>query len=338
MGSVSFTPKILADTLSETVGYKTGIALSIRQMCDHLAGTEFPDVILASEQQVVRLHSVAFDDLFYELLHRVGHTEEKFDGDITGIWQFHKYKGTRSKEYLGVLELFSEMFPALVQETEKAGTKSIDPTPFIYACFERYGKVGLDIAMEKIDAINKGLDLSPHSSFRYTEWENLETLESLFLGSSSVPTHGRFIDQRFIDYLSSNPDKISEIHWRKFEELTAEYFSRAGFQVELGAGRNDDGVDVRIWKTSEDTIHSPHFVVQCKRQKRKIEKVVIKGLYSDVQHESADYGIIVTSSELSPGARSTIAARGYPIEEINKDSLAEWLSELRTPGTGIVRV
>ena len=48
--------------------------------------------------------------------------------------------------------------------------------------------------------------------------------------------------------------------------------------------------------------------------------------------------MLVTSSEFSIGARSTIAARSYPIEEVNRDSIAKWLHELRTPGTGIVRV
>jgi len=38
------------------------------------------------------------------------------------------------------------------------------------------------------------------------------------------------------------------------------------------------------------------------------------------------------------GARKTIGARGYPIEEVNKKALAAWFKELRTPGSGIVRI
>ena len=109
--------------------------------------------------------------------------------------------------------------------------------------------------------------------------------------------------------------------------------------VELGPGRNDDGVDVRVWK--DDQAHStdsPHFIIQCKRQKRKIEKIVVKGLYADVHFQKADYGLIVTSSELSPGAKDTISVRGYPIREVDGKAIRDWLDVLQKPGTGIVRV
>ncbi len=64
----------------------------------------------------------------------------------------------------------------------------------------------------------------------------------------------------------------------------------------------------------------------------------MKGLFADVTYEGAELGLVVTTSELSPGARATIAARGYPIREVDRKALAEWLRKLRTPGTGIVRV
>jgi restriction system protein len=66
--------------------------------------------------------------------------------------------------------------------------------------------------------------------------------------------------------------------------------------------------------------------------------VTIKGLYADVQHEGSELGVLVTSSELSVGARATIEARSYPVEEVNRENIIKWLSVLRTPGTGIVRL
>lgn len=64
----------------------------------------------------------------------------------------------------------------------------------------------------------------------------------------------------------------------------------------------------------------------------------MKGLNADVEYEGAEYGVIITTSELSPAARSTVAARGYPIREVERKGLSKWLSVLRTPGTGIVRM
>jgi restriction system protein len=337
MGALWFEAEVLADSLSETVGYKAGLAMSIEQMCDHLSGTRYPDVILQSELAVVRLRSEDYEDLYYKLLHRVGYTAEEYNGDVTGVRLFHKYKNTADFDsYMGVTRLYVTMWPTFMEAANARGTKKIDPTPFLLAAKQKYGRRGLEMAFERLEVISKALDLSPHSTFRYTDWKDILQLKSLFDGSNYAPAYGEFLDQRFIDYLSNNPDAIGKMHWRKFEELTAEYFAREGFRVELGPGGNDDGVDVRIWKPNTEGA-SPHGIIQCKRQKDKIERVVVKGLMTDVMFEKADIGLIVTSSELSPGARKTITARGYPIKEVNKEGVFAWLAHLRTPGTGIVR-
>ncbi|MES2282511.1 MAG: restriction endonuclease [Pseudomonadota bacterium] len=336
MGSIVFDQGTLADLLSETVGYKAGLALSIEEICDHLSGSSYPDIIRKSELHGVRLRAEEYEALFYKLLHRVGYTTEEYNGDITGAHLYHKYRNTALKEYEGVTRMFLDMWPQMVEATRAAGSKSIDPRPFMLAAHKEYGMLGLQIANERLDVLDKALNLSPHNAMRYTEWNNTEELKNLFERSLNAPAFGEFLDQRFIDYLSSNPDVIGKMHWRKFEELTAEYFARQGFTVQLGPGGNDDGVDVRIWKPGSEG-PAPHGIIQCKRQKDKIEKVIVKGLMADVSFEKADIGLIVTSSELSPGARSTIKTRGYPIDEVNRDGILQWLTQLRTPGTGIVR-
>lgn len=338
MGSIIFAPESLADSLTETTGYKSGLALSVTELCDHLSGTRFPDIIQASEADAVRLRAEDYEELFYKLLHRIGYTSDEYDGDITGISLHHKYKDTAPDEWAGVTELFSMIMPGLLTETAVKGLKSIDPSPLLQTCFDKYGRLGLDMAMERITIINQGIHLSPHSILRYIEWTSSIKLSTLFKGGSGEPEFGRFIDQRFINYLSKNQDRLSEMHWRKFEELAAEFYHSEGYQIQLGPGSNDDGVDVRVWKPGQATTDNPHCLIQCKRQKAKVEKVVIKGLHADVSFEGAEYGLIVTTSELSPGAKNTIAVRGYPIREVNRASLSGWLERLRTPGTGIVRV
>ncbi|WP_363799849.1 restriction endonuclease [Lysobacter firmicutimachus] len=338
MGGMIFAPQVLADNLSETAGYKSGLALSLEDLCTHLDSPHDTELILASEASHVRLRSEAYDELFYRLLHRIGHTAEQFNGDIAGVGLYHKYRDEYLVEYLGVLDLFVKIMPKMMARTREAGSKSIDPSPFLEASAKAFGKVGLSIAIEKIEAIDRGQRLSPHTGLRYVEWNSRVPLADIFKGSNKPPELGKFIDQRFIDYLQSHEERLPEMHWRKFEELTAEFFHREGFRVELGPGTNDDGVDVRIWKASDPETSNPHLIAQCKRQKVKVEKVVVKGLYADVTHEGADYGLIVTTSELSPGARTVISTRGYPIKEIDRRGISTWLRKLRTPGTGIVRV
>lgn len=338
MGGIWFNPGVLADSLSETVGYKAGLALSISQICDHLDDPKYPDLILASEEQVVRLRSEDYEALFYKLLHSVGYIEKQYDGGNAFTQLFHMYRNTHFDELTGVLKIFNEMWPKLLDQAALKGEKTIEPMPFLDACLDRYGKLGLQMATESVMLINQALHVSPYSPVRYVDWKKVEQLDLLFDRGAEEPEQGEFIDQRFIDYLSNNPDKLATMHWRKFEELTAEFFFRAGFQIELGPGQNDDGIDIRVWKPGQDKSNPPYCIVQCKRQKKKIEKVIVKGLYSDVQFADANYGLIVTSSELSKGARQTISVRGYPIAEVNKTGLTTWLMQLRTPGTGIVRV
>lgn len=339
MGGMWFNPEILADSLSETVGYKSGLALSLDDMCDLLSDTDYPDVLVDSESSVIRIRSEEYEDLFYSLLHCVGVTEKKHDYYAFLAKEFRKYRGTKkAKIYYEVIKIMNDYLILSTNEVVKSGSNNIDPTPFIDKCIQEYDDIGLVMAVEHLEILDAQLRLSPHTCQRYVEWENCEKLESLFKGNKNTPEIGTFIDQRFIDYLNANPEKIGEIHWRKFEELTAEYFTREGFKVDLGPGSNDDGVDVRVWKDSQDkSCDPPLYIIQCKRQKKKVEKVVIKGLYSDIQFEKADYGLIVTSSELSVGAKQTIQIRGYPIQEIDGRELRKWLKVLHKSGTGIVR-
>lgn len=341
MGSINFSPKILCDSISETVGYKSGIALSIEEMSDLLINTNYVDIIIKSEKYGARLRSEEYEDLFYKLLHRIGYTQDEYNGDSMGITLYHKYKGTTvEKVQEGVLKIFVDTWPKIMDDAMQKGIKLLDPSLFMQTATLAYGKDGLNMAVEMLELMDKFSKLHPHSGLRYTEWKNIEKIETLFDGGKNKPEVGTFIDQRYINYLYANHKKLELIHWRKFEELTAEYFDRQGYSVELGPGSNDDGVDVRVWKSQENEEKKlpPHMIIQCKRQKKKIEKIIVKGLHADMQFQDATYGLIVTSSELSPGARSTISARGYSIEEVNNTNLRDWLNTLHKPGTGIIRV
>lgn len=339
MGSIIFAQGTLADQLSELAGYKAGLALSIPELCDHLSGSSFPDILLESENAVVRLRAEEYEEMFYKLLHRIGYTKEEFNGDITGAYRFHKYRRSNQlKEYETVMAIYAATWPAVMDEAQRTRKKLLDPTPFVKACATRVGRVGADMAIEQIEILNNALTLSPHSVTRAVEWASALALENLFKGTKEEPEHGRFIDQRFVDYLSANTDRLGDIHWRIFEQLTAEFFEREGYRVDLGPGSGDDGVDVRVWRAGSVPTDYPLCIVQCKRQKAKVEKVVVKGLFADVEFEKAEYGVLVTTSELSPGAKSTISVRGYPIQAVERSGVLAWLEKLRTPGAGIVRI
>lgn len=288
----------------------------------------------------MRIRSEDYEPLYYELLHRVGTTEKLFRG------QFEVFEVLRELEKSGGMSFATEIQTIFSRgiraETRKAiveKRKVLDPSSMIHEANDKFGRKGLDGIIKLIKANDAVHRHSPHSALRFIEWNNVVDLDDLFNEYQPIVKQGTFFDQRFIDFLSVNNEKLHEIHWRKFEELTAECFTQFGYKAELGPGSNDDGVDVRVWHP--DNTDSPKYITQCKRYKNKIEKLTVKGLYTDVLHEGAELAllvVLVTTSEFSPGARKTVSARSYPIEEVNGNNIAKWLSELRTPGTGIVRV
>lgn len=336
MGSIIFGPKVLPDNLTEIAGYKAGLAMSIEEICDHLTGTPFPDTVRDGEASGVRLRSEEYEDLYYHLLHRIGYTRDLYQGpSIEQARLFHRFKANPAE-----FELYTQV-SSTMSYLMRIGIQSGDPKPtdlelILAGVNKKWGVAGVRIAIEEYKIIDRGIRMSPHLATG-SEWVNPLDLNGLFKGTDQRPEKGRFIDQRYIDYLSSNHDRIGDMHWRQFERLTAEFYERAGYKVDLGPGSGDDGVDVRVWKPNPSPDDSPLCIVQCKRQKDKIEKIVVKGLHADVQFERAEYGVIVTTSELSPGAKTTISARGYDIQAVERNGVRDWVKKLRTPGTGIVR-
>lgn len=191
------------------------------------------------------------------------------------------------------------------------------------------------IALDILTAITIQQEISSAYAPTGSSWDDVADLEDLFRSEGLDTQYGRFVDQRYIDYLHRNFQDIDRINWRKFEGITGEYFDRQGFNVEIGPGRNDNGIDVRVWPSHDTPESPPAIIVQCKRQKNHLSKVIVKSLYADVLHAGAASGLIVTTSQLAPGARTVLKVRDYPIHEADRHTVRQWVSEMRKPGLGI---
>jgi restriction system protein len=101
--------------------------------------------------------------------------------------------------------------------------------------------------------------------------------------------------------------------------------SRLGFVVELGPGPADGGIDIRLWPNDATRGLPPTVLVQCKRQRGRIEQTVIKAFWADVEHEQAAGGLILTTSSFAPGAGELRTARGYTVGEGDRDTLRQWV-------------
>ena len=322
--------------VAEVVGFKTGLALTFQRLRKLATpATESKRVFQGDKRELLRVRSEEFQEITNHILFGLGNTstpERQYPAGT--IHRRYKRDPDELRVALAVTEEWGAWIGPAVKATSASGKRSLDPTPFLEQARGRHGLFGAKVALELFDTLNTMLVQNPWAKVRRQEWKDTAELDSLFRSESLNTLHGRYFDQRFIDYIARNFEEIDRINWRKFEGLVGEYFVREGFQVEMGPGRNDDGVDARIWPAEQDKERPPAILVQAKRQKESISKLIVKGLYADVINEGATSGLIVTTSVLSPGAEKVRVARSYPINTADRGTLTKWIKGMRSAGSG----
>ena len=316
------------------MGYKAGLALTREELGEHLLDTpDFRDAVLATEDRWLHVRSEEYEDAVTGLLYQVGNLPTPHPlPPILSVTRRFEHDPTHSGVLQEVVTRGVELLKAQIDNTPEG--KPVDPLPLLETVYTEFGRTGLNIANALIDAILLQMHTSPWVARRWLDWDDTVQLRDLFKSESLETQYGTFFDQRFVDYLARNFGQIDKINWRKFEGLTGEYFEREGFQVKMGPGRGDGGVDIRVWAPADDVGKPPLILIQCKRQQDNVSQVVVKALWADVSDEGAQSGLIVTTSALAPIAETTRKARGYPITAAERRTLQDWIQKLRSPGTG----
>ncbi|MCA1600947.1 MAG: restriction endonuclease [Acidobacteria bacterium] len=140
------------------------------------------------------------------------------------------------------------------------------------------------------------------------------------------------INAELVRYLADHPDKMYEMKPRLFEKLVAELFRAKGYDIELGPGRKDGGVDIRAFLRSD--IGALLTLIQCKRYgpSHKINVDVVRQLYGVLHRDNATAGIIVTTSTFTRDARSEQQQLEHRIHLAEYAHLTNWLREYPQPG------
>lgn len=321
---------------SDKIGYKSGLALNDREMIDLLDKNDpLIDTFKNAEEELCRVRTDDIEVTYQKFLYRLGVTTKEFIGHPpTLLYMEFLHEPVKGQLLQKVVKLLGESH---FDKGKHFILDNFDEDLYYENVAIKFGTEALDIARRLVQLTKEREDALPWDWFlaNIKTWEEPIQLKDLFESESLDVMYGRFIDQRYINYLSNNPEKLTTIHWRKFEALTAEYFEQQGYKVEIGSGRNDGGVDVRIWDTEQNPSSPPVQIIQCKRTKSRIDKVLVKSLWADILDENAKGGIIVTTSSFSPGAREVCRARKYPIKEVNREKVIQWLHELRKTGKGV---
>ena len=331
MGHILMPSEAFVRSLSEDAGCRSGFALGEADILEHLGGDHrFVEEITARD--VVRLASEDYADAVGDLLFALGAARTPGMPPLSSrfLWNIGQEPGEGFDICkLMEIEAFGREFARRKHARNDSQVEVLEGLRLLLGANEAAWLPGLLVAIDEEMGINPFY-------VREIVKSDLILLRDLFHSECLPIDDGRFFDQRFIDYLNRNPKKLFEMNWRQFEGLAAEWFQRNGYMVELGPGRNDGGVDLRIWKDDLSRSGPPTVIVQCKRYKEKIDRVTVKALYSDLIFEKATGAMVVTTSDISRGAKKDIAAREYPITTANLEKVTAWLSEMRTPGNGFL--
>lgn len=343
MGEVGFCKGELISEISESVGFKSGLSFSYQRMLKFVSKWS-RDILEKNYNSVVGLRPEEYEELYFDVLQGTGYAPTTASPYIHLFTLFLKenYRDDEKKFEIGlkIYELYGQWMRAEIDSLVKSGNMKygmvISPDSYLELCYEKYGRIGYRLALQLLSNQLNYQNYSPWYNIRRVEWKDKAEIEELFESESLKTYYGSFIDQRYIDYLSNHLDDIGEINWRKFEGLTGEFFKKKGYEVILGNGRNDDGIDLRVWKDEKDKENPPMILIQCKRQKAQVEKVVVKALWADVLNENAESGLIVTSSKVSAGAKETCKVRGYNIDFAERKNLEKWIKSMRSRDIEII--
>jgi len=196
------------------------------------------------------------------------------------------------------------------------------------------GYIDYDGAFENIDTILKkhGMfyEMADGVTFHFHVWDD-EELNRAFYDffhwqwiCSLIVEDCSDVYQELYSQFSNNPEDLHKLHWREYETLLFRIFQNQGFEAELGPGRGDDGVDIKLLQ--RDPLGDILSFVQVKKYAphRKIDLTSVQALYGAVRSEDADHGIFVTTSDYAPVAKRFEARNSETLNLYNKSDVQTW--------------
>jgi restriction system protein len=335
------TIRELLDTIIEEVAIRTGILLNDHDVINIFASSpmkEWKAIFGDSPDQVIGVRPEFVEDIVLVIRVGLGNLPDATRASFAFFDRIGKFYDSGYNITL-ILETLSSL--AL-----KRNNKLIDAG--VVEEVAKITKAPIALIEELVLAYGEYLDrsLSTWLKIDVKPWDGIIPLSKLFEGEVIPKNPETYLDQRFLDYLAANEGRLDEIHWRNFERLCAEFFSRHNYIVQLGKGRADGGVDLRVWPGEYARQGPPLLLVQCKRYRgRKVVTVeYVKALWADVEFEKAQLGLLATTSTVAPGGKRICQARKWPLSFAEHEQVVKfvrsmwrhaWQGRVRTKGLGV---
>lgn len=312
--------------MGELIGVRSGLRVSREEITRVLAESEQGSRVWSGKPvEAMTIRAEEFQAAFARLLHAVGATE------------------TPTRIEALVFDFARNHVDAFPDDTDSfmVASKVARVTNFVNDAVVNHVIWGTALP-EEFPAIEGTAELVRSVAIRHVlsalplskTWDGALPLSQLFDGDDD--DNGRsnsecYFDQRYIDYLAAQPDRLAQLHWRQFEHFTAEYFRRNGYAVTVGPGRDDGGVDITA-KREDDLLGPAVVLVQCKRysEGRPVGVEALRAFWATVDDQDATRGLVVTTSRLTAGAREYCEARRYRLNAVEGENVRTWLDSMCT--------
>ena len=134
------------------------------------------------------------------------------------------------------------------------------------------------------------------------------------------------LDQEIYAQFGAHPEQLHDLHWRDFEKMVAALLESQGYQVELGPGSNDEGIDIRLLQ--RNLIGDILTLVQVKRYAphREIRLEAVQALHGAAMADAdgAAKSLFVTTSAYAPSAKRFAARRNVPMMLHTSSDVQQW--------------
>ena len=178
---------------------------------------------------------------------------------------------------------------------------------------ETYNETRLDfIPLERTDRL---------AFQRFKEYMRWKWICSLIQGDFDA------LNSELYEHFSKNSDQLPRLDWRKFEMLVAELLQAQGFEVELGSGQSDGGVDIRLLQ--RDPIGDVLTFVQVKKYGKAypIRLEAVQALHGVKEAEGADKSMFVTTSRYLPSAKKFAGRENVQMQLNVSDDVRKWCAD-----------
>lgn len=132
------------------------------------------------------------------------------------------------------------------------------------------------------------------------------------------------IHHELFRHFEKNPEALLKLDWRNFEVLIYELFRHQSYEVELGPGRGDGGIDMTLLQT--DPIGDILTAVQVKRYRpnRPIDLQAIQALHGAADANELQKTAFVTTSRYLPSAKEFAQRENVGMDLFLSDDVIKW--------------